>query len=458
MRRFFSLLFIIALFSACNPDTPPGVPELSAPVLVSSVPENHAENLPAGDWTVTLVFDQNIFAPTAGHSRISINNGAKIKSVSANLKELKINISELKKSTSYTLVVPKGVVAGPTKVEVEEIKITFSTVEDRPVSESLCTPNPSSEAVFLYNYLRENYGKKAISGAVAQVDWDTVEADRVDRWTGKHPKINVFDYIFHYASPANWIDYGDISVVENWYNAGGIVGAMWHWNVPKSETATETDVTFRPKNDSFPDGTTFSPANALTEGTWENIRMKNDLKKVADYLLLLKNKNIPVLWRPLHEAAGNIYAAGYKGSAWFWWGSDGAEAFKGLWIYMFDYFQQRGLNNLIWIWTTEVNDPPFYPGDDYVDIIGRDLYNNTDAAAIAVQFEQIQTQYPNKMITLSECGNVSNISAQWAAGAHWLWFMPWYDYDAVDNDNPPHDHAGKQWWADAMNQQFVITR
>lgn len=466
MKTVFSFLCIVVCVFSCDSTTPPSVTELVAPVLVSSVPAAHTEDLPAGDWTVTLVFDQNIFSPSAGHSRISIDNDAKVGNVSANLKELKINLSELKKSTSYTLVIPKGVVLGPTQVEAEEIRVAFSTIGEQALSGALCTPNPSPEAATLYNYLRENYGKKTISGAVAQVAWNIDEAERVYRWTGKYPKINVFDYIHLWASPANWIDYGNISVVEKWHNAGGIVGAMWHWNVPKSQTAAATDVTFRPNE------TTFRTANATISGTWENTVVNTDLGKIADYLLLLKNKNIPVLWRPLHEAAGNIYAwptGNPQNDAWFWWGNDGAEAYKALWRYMFDFFKNKGLNNLIWIFTTQTDkrtdsdDMPFYPGDEYVDIVGRDSYGNgtnwvVTPAVAAAEFNAIKSHFPNKMVTLAEMGDVSPISAQWQVGAQWLWFMPWYDNDAADSDNPPHDHAGKQWWTDAMNQQFVITR
>ena len=41
------------------------------------------------------------------------------------------------------------------------------------------------------------------------------------------------------SSPANWIDYSDITPVTDWYNEGGIVSAMWHWNVPDKEPLHE---------------------------------------------------------------------------------------------------------------------------------------------------------------------------------------------------------------------------
>ena len=77
--------------------------------------------------------------------------------------------------------------------------------------------------------------------------------------------------------------------------------------------------------------TDFDIAKALQEGTKENQIIQSDLEELANYLLLLKQKNIPVLWRPLHEAAGK----------WFWWGKD-ADSYKSLWKLMFETFQKKG--------------------------------------------------------------------------------------------------------------------
>ncbi|MDR0799001.1 MAG: beta-mannosidase [Dysgonamonadaceae bacterium] len=457
------ILFVLlcgSMFACKGTDEEPEKPEEAVPALIATIPIAGA-TISVQTETIRFIFDRNIIVADKAKMKL---NGQVVQKAAVSEDTLILTIGQLEEKTNYILTLEtKAIKAQPGTFNPEPFSLTFTTDALPPLPpqefDPLVVKNPTPETVTLYNYLRDCYGKKILSGTVARVDWNTVEADRVGRWTGKLPKLNVFDYIFLYASPApGWIDYGNTTVVENWHQAGGIVGAMWHWNVPKSETSAANDVSFRPKEDAFPEGTTFSPAKALIEGTWENTVMKADLQKVADYLLLLKSKNIPVIWRPLHEAAGNTYATGYQGSAWFWWGRDGAEAFKGLWIYMFNYFQQRGLNNLIWVWTTEVNDPPFYPGDEYVDMIGRDLYNNTNATAIAAQFTLLQQRYPNKMITLAECGNVANIGEQWEAGARWAWFMPWYDYNATDSDNPPHEHAGKAWWQAAMKNANVISR
>lgn len=201
-----------------------------------------------------------------------------------------------------------------------------------------------------------------------------------------------------------------------------------------------------------PGETEFDLKNATVDGTWEKAFVDYDLANLANYLKLLQDADIPVLWRPLHEAAGG----------WFWWGTD-AEAFKALWRYMFNYLKSEGINNLIWVWTSQTGDDDWYPGDAYVDIVGRDLYGD-DAASCASNYNTLTGKYSNKIVTLSECGwseyannneggRIAGIADQWNAGAKWSWFMPWYS--GSDAANP---HADEAWWKAAMESDFVITR
>ena len=228
-----------------------------------------------------------------------------------------------------------------------------------------------------------------------------------------------------------------------------MIGAGWHWMVPAYEGASTDNMTYDPTK------TTFRPKNATVDGTWENKVVKADLEKMAGYLKLLQDKKIPVIWRPLHEAAGNIYEP-WHGTAWFWWGYDGADAYKKLWIYMFDFFKEKGISNLIWVWTTQLKDADFYPGDAYVDIIGRDIYNQKSGADNQVQYKSVAEVHSKKLVALSECGNVATISSQWESGARWAFFMPWYQYNATTLVG--HEHADDKWWTDAMKQDFVVTR
>ena len=61
-----------------------------------------------------------------------------------------------------------------------------------------------------------------------------------------------------------------------------------------------------------------------------------------------------------------------------------------------------------------------------------------------------------KMVTLSENGNVADMSAQWNAGAKWLYFMPWYDYDNDFSSGYAHAHASISWWSSSFANPSVV--
>lgn len=442
----FTFLFLVSCGGGSDPTETP-----TAPQLLSASIENGAKDIGAGTLEIIFSFSENVTASNDAQSRVAIN-GAKVDYVLASFKNVSVGLSGLQKGKTYELSIPKGAIIGNSGAEVAAFKWTFSTVaeeQDVPVVATLCTENPMSQTQKVYNYLNEIYGKKILSCAMADVSWNINEANLVNKATGKYPAMNCFDYIHLAYSPANWIDYSNTEVVENWWNAGGLVVACWHWLVQKYDGADINSLTYKPEE------TTFRPKNIFVEGSWEKRVADADLAEIAEMLLLLQKKGIPVIWRPLHEAAGNIYEP-WQGTAWFWWGYDGAEVYKKLWIYMFDYFKSKGINNLIWVWTTQLNDSDFYPGDKYVDIIGRDIYNQKSGDDNAAQYAKIKKTYPNKLIALSECGNVARISDQWSAGGYWSWFMPWYQNNATSLEK--HEHADEGWWTNAMNHESVITR
>lgn len=328
---------------------------------------------------------------------------------------------------------------------------------DTDIAKNLVTSGATTEAQALYNYLLANYGKKTLSGIMANVNWNHDEADKVGKAVGKYPALNCYDFIHILYSGANWINYSDITPVTEWADAGGIVCLMWHFNVPKTqaEPGPVDDVTCTPSE------TTFKVANVLVDGSWEQKWFDYYVDKVADVVLQLQEAGIAAIWRPFHEAAGNYYSLKYKGAAWFWWGADGPETYKKVWNRLQDAFYAKGIRNLIWVWTAQDyngdpssydSDAAYYPGDDRVDIVGRDIYGK-DADVNLNDFISAQTAYPNKMITLSENGKDGNteyglMSEVWQAGAQWSWFMPWYGANMPSN----------AWWQDALNCENVITR
>lgn len=346
------------------------------------------------------------------------------------------------------------------EVEGEPSEVKTET-GDSGISPTLVNPNATQETQRLYQLLLSQYGQKALSGVVANVDWNSREADNVHEWTGHWPAINVFDFINIHASKdvnkKGWLNYSDMTPVNAWHNAGGIVGCMWHWQVTANNGS---DKTCTPG--SKPKETSFDPSQVYVAGTPENKQATKDLDQVAGYLKTMQRAGIPVIWRPLHEAAGNTYE--YEGGgAWFWWGAQGPEVYKKLWRWMYERLVgHHGLNNLIWVWNSQMGDNDWYPGEDVVDIVGRDNYAALQYPLMK-EFKQLQNEYPHKIITLAECGNgdevhISLWSKIWAEGSRWSWFMTWYDYAYNAGQSEEHQFAGKEWWQDAFESGTVLDR
>lgn len=311
----------------------------------------------------------------------------------------------------------------------------------------------SPEAQALLDYLESINGKKMLSGTMANVNWNINEAQWVHKHTGRWPALNCFDFIHHMTSqPGGWIDYSDTRVVEDWHAAGGIVSIMWHWNVPARQNG---------KYAFYTKETDFDVRKIFDETSAEYALMTKDIDQIAIYLKLLKDKHIPVIWRPLHEAGG----------MWFWWGKD-AEACKRLWQVMHLRFTAAGLDNLLWAFTPAAAwQQPFsegmrwYPGDEYVDIVGYDIYNVESTQTCYQDYYQfLRRQCPDKLVAVTEFGNMATVGSQWEAGAKWLFFMPWYDYGRTNNPSSPafssteHSHASVSWWQEAWSHDFVLSR
>lgn len=107
------------------------------------------------------------------------------------------------------------------------------------------------------------------------------------------------------------------------------------------------------------------------------------LDRLADFFLSLTDgngKRIGVIFRPWHEHTGG----------WFWWGTPNCSAddYKKLWTMMRQRFDQRGVDNVLWAYSPDrcASASQYlqrYPGDEYADILGADVYhfNGTEGTA-----------------------------------------------------------------------------
>ena len=425
--------------------------------------------------TIVLTLSYNTTVKVTG-TGITLN-GASVTAKSNPTTAMAVDIPlTLEAGTSYEVKVAKNaiVATGDASASAPEFTLHFSTkAKPAYVIDASPVVATTDAAVRLYSFFREQYGQKVISSVMADVAWNYSLAEKVHTLTGKYPAMNCYDFIHIQVPDGNgWIDYSNTKPVTDWANAGGIVQLMWHFNVPKSETTTigmdGSGVTCSPSE------TTFSASNALKEGTWEHEYFYAQMDRVIAVVLNLQEAGIAATWRPFHEAAGNATAKQQASwtKAWFWWGADGPDTFKSLWIAMFDYFKQKGVKNLIWIWTTQNyngnsssynQDSDWYPGTSYCDMVARDLYGYT-AVQNLQEFTEIQDAYPNKMVVLGECGwDGSDKTGKpqglmpdcWSQGAKWGHFMVWYDGNAGNNTSTM---VSDDWWKDAMSSPNVMTR
>lgn len=121
---------------------------------------------------------------------------------------------------------------------------------------------------------------------------------------------------------------------------------------------------------------------------------------------------------------------------------------------MFDRMvNYHGLHNMIWVWTREPNDDAWYPGDEYVDMVGRDIYREGDHSSQVLEFNDMNSRYGGKkMVTISECGSFPDADNLVKDAAGWYYFMPWYGGFVRDSKNNSLD-----LWKKMLASDYVLT-
>ncbi|MCO6498013.1 MAG: hypothetical protein J5I50_10150 [Chitinophagaceae bacterium] len=171
--------------------------------------------------------------------------------------------------------------------------------------------------------------------------------------TGDHPAIFGFDLSRGIATYREHV----IAI----HRAGGIITFSWHALNPVTGGSSK-DKSGSPVESILPEGSLHK-------------QWLVQLDELADFFLSLEEEGeqIPVIFRPFHENTGG----------WFWWGkaSCSPNQFKELWQMTIDYLRKtRNVHNLLIAYSpSRPSELPGeaisrYPGDDYVDIIGSDLY------------------------------------------------------------------------------------
>lgn len=325
----------------------------------------------------------------------------------------------------------------------------------------LSNPNASDSTKRLYNYLCDQYGNHILSGQQEYcgshnynlyADPDNYikdneqEFEYIQEKTGKMCAVRGIDFL-NYRSNASWDDNAAERTIQ-WVNEyKGIATVVWHWSVPSEEGSTDCNFYVESASANY---TTFSISRALEEGTWENEVLMADIAEIAKQLTKLKDADVPILWRPLHEAEGG----------WFWWGAEGPENCKKLYRLLYDQLTNvYGLDNLIWVWTGYAysTSPDWYPGDDVVDIVGYDKYNAADglpnlSSISSTFYSLVKSTDGKKMVTMSENDSIPSLENLLKDKASWLYFCPWYMNYLTSEQNNPVDNL-----IEIYNSEYCIT-
>ncbi|MGI4729050.1 MAG: glycosyl hydrolase [Janthinobacterium lividum] len=282
--------------------------------------------------------------------------------------------------------------------------------------------NASAEAKKLLSYLYDINGKSIISGEHNYNQSMNQFSDSVKAITGKYPELWGTDFIWN-GTKDNGQAIVDEAIRKN--KEGYLITLMWHEGRPTDNAPFDWKESIQGK---------------LTDAQWQELTTPNtelnkrwlvQVDQIASYLKQLQSAHVPVLWRPYHEMNG----------VWFWWGNrPGENGVTKLWKMMYNRFvNYYHLNNLLWVWGANgPRDIPkdeayaykdFYPGANYVDILGTDIYHFDYEQK---DYNELMNLAKGKIIALTEVGELPKPEIL-EAQPKWAWFMVWTSWLWTDN-------------------------
>ncbi|KAL3869900.1 hypothetical protein ACJMK2_042525 [Sinanodonta woodiana] len=150
-----------------------------------------------------------------------------------------------------------------------------------------------------------------------------------------------------------------------------IITLSWHQNNPISGGRPWIDQDHTGVNITHP------IRRILPNGDYNHL-YRQRLDSIADWMKQLRDSSghlVPAIFRPYHEMTGG----------WFWWGTNQKtdntpDDFKELYQYTVRYLRDtKGVHNLLYAYSPDKVKSAsdflqFYPGDEYVDLMGLDFY------------------------------------------------------------------------------------
>lgn len=231
----------------------------------------------------------------------------------------------------------------------------------------------------------------------------------VKKITGKFPAVHGFDLGHIELGRSTNLDTVSFDLmrrhIKKINRKGGVITMSWHLDNPVTG------------GDSW-DTATAVPQILKNGGEREKFELW--IKRLSNFFKSLKDEKgnyIPVVFRPYHEMNGS----------WFWWGEGivSNEDYKNLWRETIALLQENQVHNLLYAYSPntvgsieEFN--KYYPGDEFVDVLGIDIYNHSGDEAFTESLKQNleilknKATASNKPYALTESGNNKfGMNAEW---------------------------------------------
>lgn len=260
------------------------------------------------------------------------------------------------------------------------------------------------------DYLKSISGLKTLSGQhnrepnATPAKW----TDQIYNVTGKYPALWSGDFLFQADNIRDrWTMIYEAK--KQWEN-GSIINIMFHTCPPLQAEPCEWNGGVLSKL------TDAQWTELITEGTQLNRNWKKRLDDISVYLQYLKDNNVEVMFRPLHE----------MGQGAFWWGGrPGPNGTRRLFQITHDYLTDvKGLDNLIWIWDVQdmtLDYADYNPGDKYWDILAIDIYGD---GYNKKYYDYLLKVAGNKLIAIGECDKLPTPQLL-AEQPRYVFFMAW---------------------------------
>lgn len=327
--------------------------------------------------------------------------------------------------------------------------------------------NATPETVVLYQSLIKLANKGIMFGhqddLAYGVNWKYEEGrSDVKDVAGDYPAVYGWDIGGLEKKSAKNIDGVPFDKMRQYIKAtherGGINTISWHINNPLND------------KDSW-DITPKSMASALPGGL-SHEKYKLWLNEAVTFLRSLKDekgKAIPILYRPYHELTGN----------WFWWCKNNGtpEEFTTLWKFTLNYFQEKGVHNLIYVYNTadfksREEFLAYYPGSDYADILSFDKYQYDSPQTNTTFVEDCKRQFgimdqvakeEHKIMAFAETGYEQIPYSKWwtdtlmkAMGDYKIsYVLLWRNHGWNEWMNPPKMHYYAPYEGHLSSKDFV---